>query len=99
MTEEFVKRMDPKLPFYYHTSSKCRFYEGLMPDFSVKPAKKKTKRLPKFEMLGDNSSRVTMSVRGETSIHTKFHNAPLSLPLPPGTSNTILYEHSYACNE
>lgn len=99
VTEEFIKRIDPQLPFYYHTSSKCRFYEGLMPDFSVIPAKKKTKRLPRFEMLGNNSSRVTMSVRGDTSIRTKFHNAPISLPPPPGTSNTFIYEHSYASNK
>jgi len=38
--EEFIKRIDPELPFYYHTSAKCRFYEGLMPDFSVIPANK-----------------------------------------------------------
>ena len=37
--EEFIKRMDPELPFYYHTSSHCRFYEGMMPKFSVKPSK------------------------------------------------------------
>ena len=97
MTEEFVKRMDPQLSFYYHTSTKNRYYEGLMPQFSDKPAKRKMKRLPRFEMLGDNSSRVTLSVRGDTSIRTKFHNAPLSLPLPPGASNT--YEHSYARNK
>ena len=40
MTEEFKKRMDPELPFYYHTSKHNQFYEGLMPDFSVKPNKK-----------------------------------------------------------
>ena len=99
MTEEFIKRIDPELPFYYHTSAKCRFYEGLMPDFSVIPAKKKTKRLPRFEMLGNNSSRVTMSVRGDTSIRTKFHNVPISLPPPPGTSSIFVYEHSYASNK
>ena len=94
--EEFVKRMDPQLPFYYHTSFKCQFYEGLMPDFSVKLDKKKAKQLPRFEMLGDNSSRITMSVQGDTSTHTKFHNVPLSLPPLLGTSNTFIYEHSYA---
>jgi len=46
VTEEFVIRMDPKLPSYYHTSLKCRFYEGQMPDFSQKPASKKTECLP-----------------------------------------------------
>ena len=41
ITEEFLKRMDPDLPFFYHTSKHSCFYEGLMPDFSVKPAKKR----------------------------------------------------------
>ena len=61
-----------------------------MPDFSVQNPKKKVK-------LGANDSRVTMSVHGDTSIRTKFHNVPINLPPPPGT-NPCLYEHSYAHN-
>ena len=97
MTEQFKKRIDPNLPFFYHTSTHSRFYEGLMPDFSVQNPKKKVKRLPRYELLGANDSRVTMSVRGDTSIRTKFHNVPINLPPPPGT-NPCLYEHSYAHN-
>jgi len=78
-----------------HISSSYRFYEGLMPDFSIQNPKKKVKRLPRFELLGANNSRVTLSVRGDTSIHTKFHNVPINLPPPPGT-NSCTYEHSYA---
>ena len=32
MTVEFLKRLDPDLPFYYHTSN-VRFYEGPLPGF------------------------------------------------------------------
>ena len=28
--------VNPELPFYYHTSSHDRFYEGLNPEFSLK---------------------------------------------------------------
>jgi len=92
------KRMDPSLPCYYHTSTHTRFYEGLMPAFDIQNPKKKAKgRLPKYELLEANGGRVTLSVRGDTFIRTKFHNVPTCLPPPPGT-NPCLYEHSYAQN-
>ena len=31
--EELIKRMDPDLPYYYHTSTHNRFYEGELPKF------------------------------------------------------------------
>ena len=40
VTHEFLKRMDPDLPFYYHTSTRTKFYEGVMPAFDTKPSKK-----------------------------------------------------------
>ena len=51
-----------------------------------------------YELLGTND-RITMAVRGTTSIRTKFHNIPLELPPPPGipTYNLVAVEHSY-CN-
>ena len=49
VTHEFVKRIDPDLPFYYYTSAHSRFYEGEMPDFESKPHKlSKTKRTPQI---------------------------------------------------
>ncbi|XP_064406629.1 uncharacterized protein LOC135351537 [Halichondria panicea] len=33
---EFMKRLDPSLPFYYHTSTHDRFYEGDRPSFDEK---------------------------------------------------------------
>ena len=97
-TEEFIKRMDPDLPFHYHTSGHSRYYTDLMPDFCTKPPKsKKITRIPRYELLGANN-RVTLAVRGESSIRTKFHNVPVDLPPPPGAHNqSAVHEHSY-CN-
>ena len=70
-----------------------------MPEFSVKPSKqKKPKRLPRYELLGGND-RVTLSIRGNPSVRTKFHNVPVDLPPPPGTHNIHKQEHSYALKQ
>ena len=37
---EFIKRADPDLPFYYHTSGHTHYHEGPLPDFD-QPLKKK----------------------------------------------------------
>ena len=67
-----------------------------MPDFSVKPSKKrKPKRLPRYKLLGEND-RISFSVRGDSSIQAKFHNISVDLPTPPGTLNPSTHEHSYA---
>jgi len=95
VTEEFIKRMDPELPFYYYTSACYQFYQDLMPDFNTKPTKEKRPvHLPKYELLGAND-KVTMVICGDTSIRTKFHNLPVDLPPPPGAPNQCTYEHSY----
>jgi len=95
VTEEFIKRTDPDLPFYYHTSARHQYYQDLMPDFNTKPRKEKQPiRLPRYELLGANN-RVTAAVRGDLSIRTKFHNVPVNLPPPPNVSNQCIYEHSY----
>ena len=92
---EFMKRMNPDLPFYYYTSAHTRFYEGVMPDFSVPGSKpRKLRRAPQSELLGPGG-RVTMAVRGTGSIRATFHNVPVYLP-PPPTTNQFIYEHSYA---
>lgn len=96
VTFEFTKRLDPDLPFYYHTSTHSRFYERDMPDFSL-PAHnpRKTRRPPRRELLG-NVERVNFAVRGAPSIRTEFHNVPIDLPPLPRTANQFLSEHAYA---
>ena len=95
VTAEFMKRLDPDLPFYYYTSAHSRFYEGEMPDFSVPSSKTKQDRPPRRELLG-SAQRVTLAVRGSSSIRATFHNIPVDLPPPPSATNLGLAEHSYA---
>ena len=92
MIYEFIKRLDLYLLFYYNTSAHNQFYEGLMPSFDQKSKKK---QIPRYELLGANE-RITVTVRGNNSVYTKFHNVPVELPPPPGTSNVFLHEHAYA---
>lgn len=95
VTEEFIKKIDPDLPFYYYTSGRSRYYQDLMSDFNTTPAKeRKPVRLPRYELLGSNN-RVTMAVCGDSSVRTKFHNVPVNLPLPPNFPNQYMHEHSY----
>ena len=95
---EFTKRFDPDLPFYYHTSSHTRFYEGPLPDYSVRStkSKRKHKRAPRREQpAAFVPRRVTMPVRGSTTVRAQFHNVPITLP-PPPTGPVHVFEHSYA---
>ena len=90
--------MDPELPFYYHTSTHQRFYEGDMPLFSEAPKKaRKQKRAPRRELVGSIGRRVSFPVRGSLSVRTEFHNVPVSLPPLPDvcSSARVASEHSY----
>ena len=94
---EFTKRLDPDLPFYYHTSSHSRFYEGPLPDFNEtsNKAKRKSRRVPRREQPAAFAiRRATMPVRGSTAVRTQFHNVPIELP-PPPSGPVHVFEHSY----
>ena len=82
MTQEFLKRLDPHLPFYYHTSAHNHFYEGLLPSFDEKSKKAKRKRIPRHKLLGANE-RVTVAIYSNSSVCAKFHNVPEELPHHP----------------
>ena len=94
-----MKRNDPDLPFYYHTSSHTRYYADDMPDFNQAPQKQREiRRPPRRELLGPSvGRRITFAVRGSESVRTSFHNVPVSLPPLPGQSH-VLVEHSYVAN-
>lgn len=66
---EFAKRMDPSLPFCYHSSTD-RFYEGELPTFDEPPEKpKKPKKAPRREQVGAGvGRRITMAARGTGSV-------------------------------
>ena len=91
---EFMKRVDPDLPFYYHTSSHTRFYEGPLPSFDLPPKKTpKERRVPRQEQPAEfGPRRATMPVRSSLSVRPQFH---LELP-PPPDSSVVLFENSYA---
>ena len=96
---EFTKRQDPDLPFYYFTSSHDRFYEGPRPSFDVPQASKQNprhQRARRSEQLGTLvSGRASLPVAGARSTRMTFHNIPVELP-PPPSSNPHLHEHAYA---
>jgi hypothetical protein len=95
---EFEKRLDPHLPFYYHTSSHTRYSEGPLPDFNLpsKRQKRKNKRLPRREVpTAFSVRRATLPVHASLSVRAEFHNRPVDLP-PPPTDSITSFEHSYA---
>ncbi len=78
---EFMKRLDPSLPFYYHTSTHDRFYEG-------------AQRLHAVEQMSRMQGRVTLPAPGPRSIRSTYHNKPIDHPPPPSGVNP-LSEHNY----
>ena len=83
VTYEFVKRMDPDLPFDYHTTIQYQIYEGEMPDFNIKPMKTpQHRRTPTYELLGADGS-LTFAVHNSESICAMLHNAPVEFLPPP----------------
>lgn len=93
---EFTKRLDPDLPFFYHTTAHTQYREGPLPNFNtplLKPPKKK--RVPRREQPAAFAPRrATMPVQGSLSVRPRFHNVPLELPPPPGESSHLI-DHSY----
>ena len=93
---EFTKRLDPDLPFFYHTTAHTRYREGQLPNFNtplLKPPKKK--RIPRREQPAAFAPRrATMPVQGSLSVRPRFHNVPLELPPPPGELSHLT-DHSY----
>jgi len=83
---QFVKHVDPDLPFYYHTSTHARFYKGCHPEFDKKPAKpQKEKKIPRTEQpAAFVPRRAAIPVRGNLAIRPKFYNLSPELPPPPG---------------
>jgi len=63
---QFLKCINPDLPFYYYTSAHHRYYEGVHPDFDKAPLKQpKDRRIPRREQLaGFGPRQATMPVRG-----------------------------------
>ena len=101
MCIEFKKRINPDLPYYYHTSSHTRFHEGPLPSFnepSSKP-KRKHKCAPRREQpAAFTPGRVSMPVWGSMSVQAQFHNQPVEL-LPPPSMPVHISDHTYSKEE
>ena len=97
---EFTKCLDPDLPFYYHTSSHTRFYEGptCMPNFSEPDStvKRKSERTPRREQPAAFVTwHATMLMRGSQTVRAQFHNIPVELPPLPSCSVHVV-EHNWS---
>lgn len=97
---EVSKRLDPHLPFYYHSSSHDRFYEGERPSFDepVGSSKRNERNLRprRRELLSTlDYGRASLPVTGSKSVRLQFHNLPVDMPPLPGTESHIS-DHSYA---
>lgn len=92
---ELSKRLDRDLPFYYHTSTHHRFFEGDRPDFNEPQLRPRVQRPARRELMtGGVGGRTSLAQRGATSIRTKFHNVPVELPPPPNVPIHVA-EHEY----
>lgn len=95
---EFLKRLNPELPFFYHTSTHVRFREGPLASFnepsSDKPRRKHARPPRREQPAVFAPGRASMPVRGSLSVRAQFHNQPVELPPPPNASY-VSYEHSY----
>ena len=104
---EFTKRLDPDLPFYYHTSSHTRYYEGPLPD-STNQAKEDAK--PEECLGGSNQPHLPLGERqclceavclSDQSFTTCRLNCPhphlepcMCLNIPTLTNDNITVMHS-----
>lgn len=98
---EFIKRMDPDLPYYYYTASHDRFHEGPLPGFDQpRPREKRSnnprhQRVPHRDQVGSLvSGRATMVIPGQLSTRVQFHHTPVELSPPPGVDSSVV-DHSY----
>lgn len=84
---EFTKRIDPDLPFYYHTSDKNRYRIHDMPLFDNPPDGRTRLDFlpaPRREDVGKMVvGRASMPVRGTRTIRQQFHSNPAALPQLP----------------
>ena len=96
---EFTKRLNPDLPYFYHTSSHDRFFEGMRPEFDKKQASKqnpRNQRPRRYECPSSTGGRVALPTPGARSIRMTFHNVPIEIPPLPSAPYQPSTEHSYS---
>lgn len=97
---EFNKRQDPSLPYYYFTAAHDRFHEGTLPDFDTGQEGKNNPRKMRLQRKEQPGclvpGRATFAKSGARSTRMQYHNLPIDLPPAPGTSLIHIFEHSYS---
>lgn len=85
---EFCKRINPALPFYYWTGKKTRFTEAALPSFN-QPSSNGVERLHRVKVSRRAdpgvfvADRASLPQRGLKSVRAQFHKIPQALPAPP----------------
>ena len=96
---EYVKRIDPDLPFYYFALAHDRFHERPLPDFDQpRPREKKSSQNPPNPRRDHLGTLITgcasMVTLRALSTRVNFHQVPVDLPPPPGEAIHMV-DHSY----
>ncbi len=85
---EFSKRIDPDLQFYYWTGAKERFTDDSLPSFNLPSGNEKGERLDQIKVSrrGDPGvfvgNRASLPQKGQLTARAKFHRDPIELPPP-----------------
>lgn len=88
IVNEFTKRIDLELGFYYWTGSKERYSEFELPSFNQPTGDGKKERLDKalLSRRGDPgvfvANRASLPQKGQLTARAKFHRDPVALPPP-----------------
>lgn len=83
---EFKKRIDPNLAFFYWTGMKDRYRDFELPSFNKPTGPGIVERLDKVRVSrrGDPgvfvANRASLPQRGQLTVRAKFHKAPVELP-------------------
>lgn len=94
---EFKKRIDPELKFYYWTGAKDRYTDFDLPSFNQPSTGDHRERLDKVVLsrrgdpgvfvanrasLPQRGNRASLPQRGQQTARAKFHRDPVNLPPP-----------------
>ena len=85
---EFKKRIDPELEFYYWTGAKERYRDFELPSFNQPSGDGLIERLDRVTLSkrGDPgifvANRASLPQKGQLTARAQFHRAPVELPSP-----------------
>ena len=83
---EYKKRIDTDLSFFYWTGSKTRYKDYELPSFNLPSAQGVVERLDQVHLSrrGDPgvfvANRASLPQKGQLTARAKFHRAPVALP-------------------